>query len=182
MRFRAIMMLVSGATAAVTGAQANPPSPPQGGGTVAVISPTDADHDEGWSRISREAALMVLGDKGFTLLDDRDHAAYVAEVITTRSQVGTSVAKARGETPVVAGASVSIPIARRKSVLVPMQRTMIEIRLRKRGGATAFWQGSAVTVRAGKTSGALAERLAFELSQAALSSYPGTTAGTISIP
>ena len=176
-----IRMLAGGAALLTAAAHASAATPPSGG-TIAVTSSDDADPDDAFERRAREAATARLGDRGFTILNDRDHAAYVAEVITSRSNVGTSVTRARRDAPAVLGSGVNIPLASGKSSFVAMQRTTIEIRIRKRGSPAVLWHGSAVTVRAGEPTAARAERLAAELSQAALSSYPVVTETAISIP
>lgn len=180
MAVRTIMTLAGGAALALAVPQAVAETMPGRGGTIAVTSPAGADPADVMDRAAREAATASLGDRGFTILNDRDHAAYVAEVTATQSDIGTSVTKARRAAPAVMGAGVNIPLASGKSSFVAMQRTMIEIRIRKRGAETVLWHGAAVTVR--PEAGAGVERLAGELSRAALSSYPTVAATAISIP
>ena len=177
-----IGMLATGAALMAATTHASADTPPRAGGTIAITSPDGADPDDAFDRRARDAATAKLGDRGFTILNDRDHAAYVAEVITSRSDVGTSVTRARRDAPAVLGSGVNIPLASGKSSFVAMQRTTIEIRIRKRGSPAVLWHGSAVTVRPGEPGAAKAERLAAELSQAALSSYPVVTETAISIP
>lgn len=176
-----IRMLASGAALIAAAGSAGAATPPSGG-TIAITSSDGADPDDALDRRAREATTARLGDRGFTILNDRDHAAYVAEVVTSQSDVGTSVTRARRDAPAVLGSGVNIPLATGKSSLVAMQRTTIEIRIRKRGDPAVLWHGSAVTVRPGEQSPAKVERLAMELSQAALSAYPVVTGTAISIP
>lgn len=176
-----IRMLASGAALMAAAAHASAATPPSGG-TIAITSPDGGDPEDAFDRRAREATTASLGDRGFTILNDRDHAAYVAEVITSRSDVGTSVTRARRDAPAVLGSGVNIPLASGKSSFVAMRRTTIEIRIRKRGSPAVLWHGSAVTVRPGEPSGPRAERLAAELSQAALSAYPVVAETAISIP
>lgn len=176
-----IRMLASGAALMAAATHASAATPPSGG-TIAITSPDEADPDDAFDRQAREAATARLGDRGFTILNDRDHAAYVAEVITSRSDVGTSVTRARRDAPAVLGSGVNIPLASGKSSFVAMQRTTVEIRIRKRGSPAVLWHGSAVTVRPGPQSAAKSQSLAAELSQAALTSYPVMTGTAISIP
>ncbi|RYY05478.1 MAG: hypothetical protein EON55_26480 [Alphaproteobacteria bacterium] len=77
---------------------------------------------------------------------------------------------------------MNIPISKGKPVLVALQRTLVEIRMRRRGEQAVLWHGAAVTVRSTGATDGTADQVAFALSQAALSSYPTQTAGVISIP
>ena len=154
---------------------------PAAGGTVAITAPPTSDGEPS-ATISIDAGSRAFGLRGFTILNDPAHAAYVAEVITTRTAVGTAVAQGRAGRPLATGDGVNIPISKGKSVLMPLQRTRVEIHMRRRGEQTVLWHGAAVTVRStGATDGG-ADQVAFALSQAALSSYPTQTAGAISIP
>ena len=173
-----ILMRLAGAAALTLSSMTAQAAAPPSAGTIAVISAPGGGRDETLETIAREATTAALGDKGFTILDDRDHAAYIAEVATTRSAVGTSVARTRGEGPAVMGAGVNIPLSRDRSTLVTMQRVMIEIRIHKRGDAAVLWHGAAVTVRPGTA----AARLAAQLSRAALNAYPAVVETAISIP
>lgn len=157
-------------------------SAPRIGGTIAVTAAGGSDRTDPLKQISIEAVTVTLGNKGFTILDDPDHAAFIAEVVTTRTEVGTSLIKGRTSPTVVTGMAVTIPTSRGKSVVVPLQRTELEIRVRRRGERLPFWHGAAVTVRSAGVRGATAEQLATTLSQAALGPYPVTAAAAISIP
>jgi hypothetical protein len=151
------------------------------GGTVAITTPS-AREGEPSAAISSDAAAKAFGLRSFTILNDPAHAAYVAEVITTRTAVGTAVAQGRAGQALATGGGVSIPISKGKSILVPLQRTRVEIRLRRRGETEVLWHGAAVTVRSAAAPDGSADQVAFALSQAALSSYPTQTVGEISVP
>lgn len=154
---------------------------PADGGTVAITAPPTSDGEPS-ATISIDAAGKAFGLRGFTILNDPAHAAYVAEVITTRAAVGTVVAQGRAGRPLATGGGVNIPISKGKPVLVALQRTLVEIRMRRRGEQAVLWHGAAVTVRSTGATDGTADQVAFALSQAALSSYPTQTAGAISIP
>lgn len=154
---------------------------PAAGGTVAITTPPASDGEPS-PTISIDAAARAFGLRGFTILNDPAHAAYVAEVITTHAAVGTAVAQGRARKPLATGGGVSIPISKGKSVLVQLERTRVEISLRRRGDQMVLWHGAAVTVRSTGAPDGDADQVAFALSQAALSSYPTQTAGEISVP
>jgi hypothetical protein len=172
---------IMGAMLALIAAPWPAASAPRGGGTIAVTVHGGADRGDPLQQVSIDAATAALGMKGFTILDDPDHAAYVAEVMTTRTEVGTSIARGKAAAPLVTGLAVTIPTSGGKSV-VALERTELEIRIRRRGEQRAFWSGAAVTVRSAGARGAGAEQVATTLSQAALGPYPTTVATAISIP
>lgn len=149
------------------------------GGTIAVSS---SDQDDPLAAASTRAAATAFGARGFTILNDPVHAAYSAEVITTRTEIGTSVAKGRTGPALATGAGVNIPISRGKSVLVPMLRTEVEIRIRRRGDLAVLWHGAAITARSAGAPDGGVNQVALALSQAALSSYPIQIKSAISIP
>jgi len=163
--------------ASAAAAQASPAA----GGTVAITAPPTSDGEPS-ATISIDAAGRAFGLRGFTILNDPAHAAYVAEVITTRAAVGTAVAQGRAGRPLATGGGVNIPISKGNSVLVPLQRTQVEIRMRRRGEQTVLWHGAAVTIRSTSAPDGGADQVAFALSQAALSSYPTRTAEAMSVP
>ncbi|MEG8039132.1 hypothetical protein QP166_07155 [Sphingomonas sp. LR60] len=175
--FRTIMAAATGAVIATTPTLAAPTSPPRSG-TIAVVAADGDQADAAMSAIAREAVMTALGDKGFTILDDRDHAAYIAEVVADRSNVGTSVTRKRGEAPSVMGGGVNIPLKANGTTLVAMQRVAIEVRIHKRGDTATLWHGAAVTVRSGEPS----PTLAVQLSQTALNAYPTIVDTAISVP
>ena len=153
---------------------------PATGGTVAITTPPAPDGETS-AAISMDAAGRAFGLRNFTILNDPAHAAYIAEVITTRTAVGTAVTQGRSGQALPTGGGVSIPISKGKSVIVPLQRTRVEFRLRRRGEQAVLWHGAAVTIRSASAPDGSADQVAFALSQAALSSYPTQTAGAISI-
>ena len=157
-------------------------SAPRAGGTISVTATTRTEGADPLTTVSTDAATTALGQRGFTILNDPAHAAYSAEVITSRTEVGTSVAKGRTGPALATGAGVNIPLSRGKSVLVPMLRTEVEIRIRRRGNPAVLWHGAAMTVRSAAARDGGADQVAFALSQAALSSYPTQTKAAISIP
>ena len=180
------MLHVATMTAAVmglVGAGATPDLPaPRDGGTISVTAITSTEAADPLTTVSVDAATTALGQRGFTILNDPAHAAYSAEVITSRTEVGTSVAKGRTGPALATGAGVNIPISRGKSILAPMLRTEVEIRIRRREDRTVLWHGAAMTVRSAAARDGGAGQVAFALSQAALSSYPIQTQTVISIP
>ncbi|SFP45079.1 hypothetical protein [Sphingomonas rubra] len=154
---------------------------PAAGGTVAITATATHEGDPP-AAIAVDAAAKAFGLRGFTILNDPAHAAYVAEVVATRAAVGTAVVQGRSGQALPTGGGVSIPISKGKSVLVPLQRTRVEIRIRRRGEQAVLWHGAAVTVRSTGALNGGVDQVAFALSQAALSSYPTQTAGEISVP
>ena len=171
--------LIAAAMATAPGVAAQ--APPVVGGTIAIMSARVGDSDSP-ALISTDAVAKAFANKGFTILNDPTHAAYSAEVVTTRTAVGTSVAATRSERPLATSGGVNIPISSGKSTLVPMWRTQIDIRVRRRGEQSVVWHGSAVTVRSSGARDGDADQVAFALGQAALSAYPIQTTAAISIP
>jgi hypothetical protein len=177
---------------AATPAPLQPPSQtlPPHGGTVA-IQPKTADGDYAPSLSTFVgAASDAFANKGFTILDDPAHAAYIAELILTRVAVGTGRAKApagkaaasAGGPPSTVGAGVTIPLSTGKSMIVPLQRTQIEVRIHKRGDQSTVWDGAAMTVRAAGTRSGADAAVAADLCQALLNSYPAQPADVIGVP
>jgi hypothetical protein len=182
MKVRRPILAVVGAVSALVATPAAPELASRSAGTVAIAPQTGYADEDPLDQVSADAALTALGMRGFTLLNDPAHAAYIAEVITTRTEVGTAVAKASTERPYMTGGGVNVPISGRKSVLTPLQRTMIEIRLRERGSERIIWHGAAMTVRSEGARDGGPEQVAYALSQAVLSSYPAQTSAAISVP
>lgn len=156
------------------------------GGTIAVsaLPRPDPNPDPG-DRLAASVTDRVtatLATKGFTLLPDPDHAAYLAEVSVERADIGTSTVSGAADRALVTGAGVNIPLSRGRAVLAPLQRITVQVRIRRRGEPAVLWQGAAMTVRSGAMRGRAADDLSSSLSQAALSAYPVQAAGTISIP
>jgi len=136
-----------------------------------------------------EAAGDALTMRGFTLLEEPGHAAFVVEIGLTREQVGTASAKVPpsraqvlpGASPAT-GVGVVIPFPTGKSTLVPLQRTRLDIRIRKRGEDGITWQGAAVTVRAARTAKGVDKAVAADLIRAILRNYPAQPEDVIGVP
>jgi hypothetical protein len=162
---------------------------PPSGGTIS-IEPKTADGEYDPATVSFvNAASDALAAKGFTILQDSGHAAYVAELVLSRTDVGTGKAKAiRGSSAIQPGASpgvgagVTIPFSTGQSRLVPLQRTTLEMRIHKRGEATILWNGAAVTVRAAGTKKGADDAVAAALSEAVLRSYPAKVEDLVGVP
>lgn len=182
------LSMIAAATAALS-----PPlwaAPPPNGGTIS-IQPAPADGDQGPPTPSiLNAASEAFAAKGFTILEDPAHAAYVAELIVSRAEVGTGTAKASAGSAAVlpggasgsVGAGVTIPLSTGKSRLVPLQRTRLEIRIRKRGEEGIVWHGAATTVRAAGTRKGGDDAVASDLSEAVLRGYPAEPEGVVGVP
>ena len=157
---------------------ASPPS----GGTIVISSRTANGDDATSLPLFENAAARALGTKGFTILDDPAHAAYVAEVTITRTEVGTARTKVPVGSPSYTGAGISIPFSIGQSRLVPLERTELAMRIRKRGDQTAVWHGAALTIRPEGSPYEAVETVAAALSEAALRIYPGEAAGIVGVP
>jgi hypothetical protein len=157
-------------------------APAPRGGTIAVMPPAAIDPgDRVTATVIREVAT-ALGTKGFTLLGDPAHAAYIADVSVERTDIGTSTMTRGAGRALPTGAGVSIPLSSRGSVLVPLQRITVQVRIRRRGDQAVLWHGGAVSVRSGGMDGRGTGELSSSLSQAAMSSYPAQAMEMISIP
>lgn len=163
---------------------------PPGGGTIS-IEPRTADGDyEPATPSFVNAAADALAAKGFTILEDPGHSAYVVELILSRVEVGTGTAKvATGRSSMMpggaggsVGAGVVIPLSTGQSTLVPLQRTRLEMRIRKRGETAVVWDGAAVAVRAAGSRKGADDVVAAELSQAVLRTYPAQPEGVVGVP
>lgn len=152
---------------------ATPPSE----GTMAVEAKED---------LFRDAAASALADKGFTLLDGAAHAAFTMELAVTVTEVGTVDAKVATTGPKVqngglmngVGSAVKIAVPTGKSRNVALERTQLDMVLRKRGETDILWRGSAVSVRNSATPG----NLATDLSNALLRQYPAQSDAVIGVP
>lgn len=127
--------------------------------------------------------------KGFTVLE-AGHAALAAELSVSREDVGTGSAKVPvdrsvitpGGAPGAVGAGITVPLPTGKSALVPLQRTRLELRIRKRGEDNVLWQGAAITVRpAGARKGQDAV-VASDLAEALLRAYPAQPEDVVGVP
>lgn len=170
------------ALAPLGGAAAAAPAPPDGG-TISIEPRTaDGEYDPS-TRAFADAAAEALGARGFTILDGTGHAAYVAELILSRGEVGTGLARVPGQrTASVVGVGVSIPLATGKSDLVAIRRTRLELRIRRRGDSGVLWDGTAVTVREAGTRQGADAAVATDLSQAVLQSYPAEPKDVVGVP
>jgi hypothetical protein len=166
------------------------PAAPPAGGTISIEPRTaDGDYDSSMQSFVH-AASEALATNGFTILEDSGHAAYVAELTLSRAEVGTGTAKvmagradvAPGGAPGSVGAGITIPLSTGKSRLVPIQRTRLEMRIRKRGAGGVVWDGVAVTVRAAGTPKGADEAVAADLSEALFRSYPAQPEGVVGVP
>lgn len=163
-------------------------SAPTSGGTISVDFKTPADATGAAITSFREAANDALATKGFTILDDPGHAAYVAELTLTRIEVGTSTAKVPRGKPSASmggssvGAGVTLPLSAGETTLVPLQRIRLDMRISKRGEDGVVWTGAAVTVRAAGTKKGADAVVAADLSRALLNSYPVTFGDVVPVP
>ncbi|MDO6415459.1 hypothetical protein Q4F19_13785 [Sphingomonas sp. BIUV-7] len=137
-----------------------------------------------------DAIDQALTKRGFTTIDEAGHAALVADLAVTRDQLGTvsaPVAKSdpaarTSDSPNRVGAGVVLPFPINKARSVPLQRTKLELRIRRRGSETILWQGTALTVRPAGTVKGKDAAVAADLSDALLRGYPLQSGETISIP
>lgn len=151
-------------------------------GTIAV----EANEIDAGQTLFRDAAASALADKGFTLLDGAGHAAFTMELAITVTQVGTVDAKVATTGPKVengglmngVGSAVKIAVPTGKSRTVALERTQLDMTLRKRGETDVLWRGSAVTVRNSATPGTIAT----DLSSALLRQYPAQSDAVIGVP
>lgn len=155
--------------------------PRQGVGTISV-EPVDPEAGAGVSGLFVDATSNTLGEKGFTILDDSEHSAYVAEIAVSRTEVGTAPAKIRAGKAAMAGAGVIVPFSSGQYKLVPLVRTLLEIGIRRRGEQGVVWHGAAVTVRSAASQTGTSDGLASALTAAALRSFPRTSAEIASVP
>lgn len=179
-RFRLIMA----ALAILPVAQASRGAgPAPDGGTVAIEPKTvSGDYDPALQSFA-DAAASALAGKGFTVLPDTGHAAWVVELLLSRDDVGTGKARVAGQRAAsMVGAGVSVPLSTGRSELVALQRTRLEMRFRRRGETGVVWDGAAVTVREAGTPRGTATAVAADLSQAVLGPYPIAPTAVLGIP
>lgn len=166
---------------ALTPAASLAASPPMEG-TIAV----EANSIDAGQELFRDATASALADKGFTLLDGAGHAAFTMELAVSVTQVGTGDAKVATSSPKVinggaagaVGSAIKIPVPSGKSRLVALERTQLDMTLRKRGETDVIWRGSAVTVRNSATAG----NIAADLSNALLRQYPAESEAVTGVP
>jgi len=152
------------------------------GGTISIESgAADASGDASMPAFV-EAATAAFTARGFTVINAPGHSAAVLELVMSRVDVGTGVAKTRSEAPMAMGAGVAIPLSNGGSRLTSLQRTRLEMRIRKRGGSGIVWDGVAVTVREAGTRKGTPEAVAADLSRALLQSYPAQSKEILGVP
>lgn len=162
------------------GAQAA--APPANGGTI-TIEPRTADGEYDPSlHIFVEAATQALTSKGFTVLEDPMHTAYVAELTLSRAGVGMGLGNPGGASVGLAGTGVVVPFPTGQSNVVTLRRTRLELRILQRDSRDTVWDGTAVTVRAAGTKKGTDETVASDLSNALLQRYPAPPEDVIGIP
>jgi len=188
-RSRALIAAAAMVFAPALGGSLSAASPPSSG-TISIEARA-AGADDPSMRSFVIAAGEALGAKGFTILPDAGHAAYVAELTLTRVDLGTSKAKALtgssssitpGVVPGAVGTGIKVPLATAKSRLVALQQIRLEIRIRKRGEENILWDGSALTVRPAGTRKGGDDIVAADLSEAVLRSYPAEVRDVIGVP
>lgn len=166
---------------ALTPAAALAAAPPTEGTMAVEANSIDAGQD-----LFRDATASALADKGFTLLDGAGHAAFTMDLAVSVTQVGTVDAKVATTGPKIengglrsgVGSAVKIQVPSGKSRRVALERTQLDMTLRKRGETDVIWRGSAVTVRNSATPG----NIAADLSKALLSQYPAQSDAVIGVP
>lgn len=181
--FAVVLMTSFGAPGfAATGA-------PPGGGTVSIershaeTAPTPA------TVAVDDAVGGALGERGFTLLGDPGHSAYVVDLTLSRADAGTGSARVEKERGTVTpggvagvGGGVTLPLGGSKTRTVSLEKVTLELWLRKRGSDAVLWHGVAVTVRAGGTQQGQDTTVAADLGRAMLRFYPNPPPGVVTIP
>lgn len=177
-RWIAALGLALAPISSVSVAAAEPPA----SGTIS-IEPAAAEPEVA---SSIPAFVNAVGDalepKGFTVLEEPGHAAFVVELGLSRVEVGTGTAKVATSGTVYTPGRLIVPLPTGKSALVPLQRTRLEIRIRKRGESGVVWQGAAITIRAAGTPKGQDEMVASALVQAILRSYPAQPEDVVGVP
>jgi len=163
---------------------------PPNGGTISIEPKTgDGNYDPSMPSFVN-AVSEALAAKGFTILEDPGHSAYVVELTVSRAEVGTGSAKVPtgraaafpGGANGSVGAGVVIPLSTGQSRLVPLQRTQLQMRIRKRGEEGIVWDGAAVTVRPAGTRKGSDDAVASDLGEALLRTYPAQPESVVGVP
>ena len=177
MRWVAAWTLAAMASGAVAQTAVAPPT----GGTVSI---EPASGDAGMAmRPFRDAIAAALTARGFTILDDPGHAASVVELAVHRDDVGLGLAKpAGGRGPSMMGTGIAVPLGSGASQQVRLQRTRLEMRIRRRGGTALVWHGAAVTVREAGTRKGAPDTVAADLGAGLLRSYPVQPGDVVGVP
>ena len=155
--------------------------PPPAGGTIYIQPLADGGYDPAMPAFVN-AASEALTAKGFTVFDDPAHAGAVVELVLSRSDVGTGLAKARGQGASIIGTGVSVPLSTGASRVVSLQRTRLEMRIHRRGETGVAWNGAAVTVREAGVQNGTDDRVAADLTRALLQSYPVQPKEIVGVP
>ena len=160
---------------------------PPNGGTISV-SPVASE--AGSEPVGPEVADGVgeaLGTRGFTMLNDAGHSAYIAQVTLRRSDVGTGTAKiAKGKASAApglfgaAGGGITVPLGGGKTREVTLTRYQLDLRIVRRSTAAVVWRGSAITVRPADGPGT-DRAVAAALGEAVLRSYPSEPREVVSV-
>lgn len=130
-----------------------------------------------------DAASEALTAKGFTIFDDPSHAAYLAELTLSRAAVGTGLGRdPQGASAGMAGTGVVVPLSTGQSSVITLERTRLEMRIRRRADGGIVWTGAAVTVRGTDTRQGNAQKVAADLSEALLHSYPSEPGNIVGVP
>ena len=170
------------AALAATTAGAAPVAPPQGGTISIQPKTTDGDYDASLTAFA-DAAAAALAARDFTVLDDTGHAAYVVELLLGREDIGTGLARVPGQrAAAVVGLGVAVPLSTGRSDVVPLRRTRLEMRVRRRGEAAIVWDGAAVTIREASTRTGADGAVATDLVGALLQAYPAQPRTVIGVP
>lgn len=156
-------------------------APPPHGGTTTLHPSVDGDYDPAL-HIFADAARETLTGKGFTILEDPAHTAYVVEMVLSRADIGTGMGKGPRDPAMVAGTGVVVPLSTGNSAIVALRRTRMEIRIRNRADNSILWSGAAVTVRSTGARNGTDDAVAADLSRALLQIYPNQPEDTIGVP
>ncbi|WP_454883672.1 hypothetical protein [Sphingomonas oryzagri] len=156
-------------------------APPPHGGTTTLHPGVDGDYDPSL-HIFADAAGQALTGKGFTILEDPAHTAYVVEMTLSRADVGTGMGRGPRDPAMVVGTGVVVPLSTGQSAIVALRRTRMEIRIRNRADNSILWSGAAVTVRSTGARNGTDEAVAADLSRALLQIYPAQPEDTIGVP
>lgn len=176
--------------AAAASSRAAPSSAPPSKGSISI-------EEIGADRAStplipsfRDAVQQGFADKGFLVIDEPGHAGLVAVVTSSREEVGTASVKASPGAMGAAfsglsgavGTTMTVTLPTAQTMIVPLQRTRLEVRMRKRGDDAVLWQGAAITVRPAATQERQDKLIASDLIAAILRDYPAIPGNVISVP
>ncbi|MDH7637959.1 hypothetical protein [Sphingomonas oryzagri] len=176
--------LILGLALALAGLVAAPSlaaAPPPHGGTTTLHPSVDGDYDPSL-HIFADAARDALTSKGFTILEDPAHTAYVVDLTLSRADIGTGMGKGPRDPAEVVGTGVVVPLSTGNSAIVALRRTKIDVRIRNRADNSVVWSGSAVTVRSTGARNGTDEAVATDLTRALLQIYPTQPEDTIGVP